>query len=80
MWTVLTEDGQVIDGLLVSETADQIQLKDAKAIVHSVKTADIEARKKQDVSLMPADLQKVMSAQDLVDVVEYMTTLKERRQ
>ena len=80
MWTVLTSDGQVIDGLLVSETADQIQLKDAKAIVHSIKATDVDVLKKQDVSLMPADLQKVMSAQDLVDVVEYMTTLKKRRQ
>jgi hypothetical protein len=26
---------------------------------------------------MPADLQKVMSAEELVDVVEYLTTLKQ---
>ena len=36
----------------------------------------IEIIKKQDISLMPADLQKALSVQDLVDVVEYMTTLK----
>ena len=77
---MLTSDGQVIDGLLVSETAEELQLKDAKAIVHRIPADDIEARKKQEVSLMPADLQKVMSAQDLVDVVEYMTTLKQRKQ
>jgi hypothetical protein len=29
---------------------------------------------------MPADLQKVLSVKDLVDVVEYMTTLKQARQ
>jgi hypothetical protein len=34
-------------------------------------------KKKQEVSLMPADLQKVMSAEELVDVVEYLTTLKQ---
>jgi hypothetical protein len=28
---------------------------------------------------MPADLQKVMTVPDLVDVVEYMTTLKVRK-
>ena len=36
--------------------------------------ADIHL-KKSDISLMPADLQKVMTEQDLVDVVEYLMTL-----
>jgi putative membrane-bound dehydrogenase-like protein len=78
-WTVVTDDGRVLDGLLVSETAGQIQLKDAKAIVHTIPTAEIELRKKQEASLMPADLQKVMSAEELVDVVEYLTTLKAKQ-
>ena len=38
--------------------------------------ADIEERKQQEISLMPADIQKLMSAQELVDVVEYLTTLR----
>ena len=69
----------MLNGLLVSEKADEMQLKDAKAIVHTIKTADVEVKKKQDVSLMPADLQKVMSAEELVDVVEYLTTLKQKK-
>ncbi|MBX3438315.1 MAG: dehydrogenase, partial [Planctomycetaceae bacterium] len=77
-WSIVTGDGQILAGLLVSETDDEVQIKDIDAIVRTVKTDDIELRKKQDVSLMPADLQKVMSADDLVDVVEYMTTLTER--
>ncbi len=76
-WTVLTSDGNVISGVLVSETPDELQLKDEKALLRTVKKNEIEDRKKVDVSLMPADLQKVLSAQDLVDVVEYMGTLKE---
>ena len=32
--------------------------------------------KKSPLSLMPADLQKQLKAQDLVDIVEYLTTLK----
>ncbi|MEZ6052287.1 MAG: hypothetical protein R3C02_12975 [Planctomycetaceae bacterium] len=79
-WTIVTIDGQVLTGLLVSETPDEVQIKDVNAIVHAVKTEDIDLRKKQDVSIMPADLQKVMSANDLVDVVEYLTTLKQRTQ
>jgi len=79
MWSVLTTDGRVIDGLLISETGGQIQLKDAKAIVHTIPADEIDVKQKQDVSLMPADLQKVMTAEELVDVVEYMTTLKKRK-
>ena len=37
---------------------------------------DIEEVKKQTISLMPADLQKLMTAGDLVDVVEYLVTLR----
>jgi hypothetical protein len=29
--------------------------------------------------LMPADIQKLMTAAELVDLVEYLSTLKERR-
>ncbi len=36
----------------------------------------IEELKKQTISLMPADLQKLMTAADLVDVVEYLVTLR----
>jgi putative heme-binding domain-containing protein len=76
-WTVVDTNGNVTTGLLISETPDQIQLKDEKALVRTITIADIEERKKQEISLMPADIQKLMSAQELVDVVEYMTTLKQ---
>ncbi len=79
-WTVVTNDGQIITGLLVSETPDEIKLKDINALVHTVPLADIELRKQSELSLMPADLQKVLSAADLVDVVEYLQTLKQRKQ
>ncbi len=79
-WTVLDADGNVVTGLLVSETPEELQIKDEKGLVRTIKTADVEEKKKQDVSLMPADLQKVLSVQDLVDVVEYMTTLKQAQQ
>jgi len=44
--------------------------------VRTFPSAEIEEKVKQKISLMPADLQKVMTAQELIDVVEYMQTLK----
>ena len=72
----MTDDGKLISGILVSKTDDEVVLKDAEAIVHTLKTAELEEIKKLPTSLMPADLQKLLSAQDLVDVVEYLITLK----
>jgi putative heme-binding domain-containing protein len=75
-WLVRTLDGTTLSGILVNQTDDVVELKTAEAIVHRLKREDIEALKKQPISLMPADLQKLLKAQDLVDIVEYLTTLK----
>ena len=74
---ILDAEGNVYSGLLVSETPEEIQIKDEKGLVRTIKTADIEEKKQQDISLMPADIQKLLTAEELVDVVEYLTTLKQ---
>jgi len=76
-WSITTVDGQVFVGLLVSSTDTETQIKDINGLVKTFKAAEIEDKVKQSISLMPADLQKVMSVKELTDVVEYLTTLKE---
>jgi len=68
-------DGTVHTGILVSQTDEAVELKTAEAIVHKLLRDDIDQLKKQSLSLMPADLQKQLKAQDLVDIVAYLTTL-----
>jgi putative heme-binding domain-containing protein len=75
-WLARTLDGTTLSGVLVSQTDDAIELKTAEAIVHKLKRDDLDGLKKQTISLMPADLQKQLKAQDLVDIVEYLATLK----
>jgi putative heme-binding domain-containing protein len=75
-WSVRTLDGTVLSGILVSQTDDAIELKTAEAIVHKLARDDINQLKKQPISIMPGDIQKLLAAQDLVDIVEYLTTLK----
>jgi putative heme-binding domain-containing protein len=77
-YLAVTDDGKAISGILVSKTDSEATLKDANAIVHTLKVADLEDFKKLPISLMPADLQKLMTAQDLADVVEYLMTLKKQ--
>ena len=77
-WTAATIDGNVITGIKVSETPAELVLRGSDSISHTVKKSEIEELKKQPISLMPADLQKTMTAEELIDVVEYAQTLKKR--
>ena len=78
-YLVLTGDGDVVTGLLVSETDDAITLRTVDAANKTIARDDIDALKKQDTSLMPAGLQKILSTQELVDVVDYMQTLRKKK-
>ena len=51
-------------------------IETAEAIVSKIARDEIEDMKKQPISLMPSELQKSLTAENLVDVVEYLTTLK----
>ena len=77
-WLILKDDGLVITGVLIGETDSEIQIKDDKGIKHVIKASEVDEKKKQVLSLMPADLHQELSAQDLVDLVEYMVTLKKQ--
>jgi len=78
-YAAVTADGNVVTGLLVSRTDEEVSLKGPDGIVRAFKTADVEEMAKQEVSLMPADIQKLMTEQELVDLVEFLTTLKKPR-
>jgi putative heme-binding domain-containing protein len=76
-YVVLLASGTAVTGILTSDAADSVSLKDADAIVRTIPRDEIDEMKKQEISLMPADLQKAMSIQELIDVVEYLTTLRQ---
>jgi putative heme-binding domain-containing protein len=77
-WTAITTGGNTITGILVSQTPAEVQLKGSDAIVRTIPRSELEELVKQPVSLMPADLQKTMTAEELVDVIEYSQTLKKK--
>ena len=75
-FTAVLADGNVITGLVTSKTDDQVVMKDAEGIQRTIKADDIDELVKQPISLMPNDISKLMTQQELVDVVEYLMTLK----
>jgi len=77
-YSLVLTSGTTVNGLITSETDDSISIKSDDAIVRTFKMAEVDEKVKQKISLMPADLQKVMTAQEIVDIVDYMQTLKKK--
>ncbi len=75
---IILNSGNVVSGILITKTPDSITIKTIEAIEKTFAIGDIDEMVKSNVSLMPADLQKVMTANDLVDLLEYLATLKKR--
>ncbi len=73
---IVLNSGNVLSGILVTKTPDSITIKTVEAIEKTVAVADIEEMVKSNVSLMPADLQKALTAKDLVDLLDYLSSLK----
>jgi putative heme-binding domain-containing protein len=76
MYSLLTADGRTISGLLVSQTDEEIVLKDKDAVLHKVPRSEVDEFARQQKSLMPEDLQKQLTEQQLVDLIEYLKTLR----
>ena len=70
------EGGRVTTGLLVSDAGGVVTLKEADGISRNYDKADVEEMLPQTTSLMPSDLAQTLPAQELMDIVEYSTTLK----
>ena len=77
-YLVLTDDGQSVSGLKVSETAKEVVIRTAEAIDRKIAKDEIESMKKSDKSIMPENLHHTVDQQGLIDIVQYMTTLTKK--
>src|SRR5262249_13793298 len=76
IWLIETNKGLLISGLIVEETKDVVVLRDAEGRDVRVAAKSIDKRTKGTKSIMPDDLVKQISEDELVDVVEYLFSLK----
>jgi putative heme-binding domain-containing protein len=79
-WQLELKNGDEAFGLLASETADEIAIKAPGGIVTRYKKSDVLKKTQQKTSIMPSGLEQTMSQQDLVDLVEYLASLKKAPQ
>ena len=77
-YNIVLNSGNILSGILVSKTAESITIKTAEAIDKIIALSDIEEMVKSPVSLMPADIQKAMTAKDLVNLLAFLSTLKKK--
>lgn len=70
------KSGEEAYGLIVSETADEIAIKSNTGVVTRYKKPDIKSRQQMKLSIMPAGLQQAMTVDELVDLIEYLRSLK----
>ncbi|HVK07542.1 MAG TPA: PVC-type heme-binding CxxCH protein [Gemmataceae bacterium] len=76
-WSVETLDGRPVTGLLVAETAAGLTLRDANGKDHTFAVKDLDGpKRKSATSIMPDSLVAALTEDDLVDLVEYLMTLK----
>ena len=77
-WNFTLKGGDEAYGLLASETADEVAVKAVGGIITRLKKSEIESRLQSKLSIMPAGLQAAMTTQELVDLVEYLASLKKQ--
>lgn len=75
-WDFVLKNGDEPSGILVSETAEELAVKQPTGVVLRVPKSDLASRTRQKLSIMPAGLGQILTRGELVDLVEYLTTLK----
>lgn len=74
-WTLTSDNGQSITGLVVGETETTITVRDANGKDYDFPAKGTE-RKKSLTSIMPEGLVATLTEDDLVDLVEYLSKLQ----
>jgi len=77
-WEVKTKDGNTFIGIVTSDTDKELALKVPGGIVMKLDKTNVTSREKMKVSLMTPNLHTVMGEADLVNLVEYLASLKKR--
>ena len=75
-YTVHMDDGTTVTGLKLSETDATISIRNQDGIQRDVPKDQVEEIQPLVTSLMPVDLHRLMTTDELVDLVAYLESLK----
>lgn len=71
-YEVETKDGRTLTGLLASETPTSVTLRAAQGVEENILRRNIATMSSTSLSLMPQELEKTMSKQDLADLIGFL--------
>lgn len=71
-YVIETKDGESVAGLLASESAAAVLLRQASGVEKEIARRNIVTMQSQGQSLMPEGLEDGLSAQDMADLLEYI--------
>lgn len=71
-FVVVTASGKVLNGVIASESATSVTLRQEEGKSATILRKDIDEMNASDVSLMPEDLHKNLSPQDIADLLGYL--------
>ena len=74
-WTVFTKDGLVFNGIL-SESDNEFTIRMIGGVVQIIEKKRVLKKEKMNISLMPMGLHLGMTRQQLINLVEFLTSLK----
>ncbi|MBI5760641.1 MAG: c-type cytochrome [Planctomycetales bacterium] len=71
-YTVATQDGRVLNGLLVEESPQRVVLKVQGGKLETIPRADIDVYKVSEISMMPEQLEKQLTPQEIIDLFAFL--------
>ena len=74
-YSVASNDGRVLSGMMVGESGGSLTLKRAEGITEVVLRPQIEAIRSTGQSLMPEGLESGLSMRDLADLIAFIRGL-----
>lgn len=75
-YVVATADGQIITGIIASETPASITLRQAEGKQQTILRSDIEEFRSSGKSMMPEGLEKKIMPQEMADLLAFLLSLK----
>jgi putative membrane-bound dehydrogenase-like protein len=75
-WIVESKQGVVVTGLLIEDSPKQLVVRDANGQDHMFKQSSVASKTKSPTSIMPDNLILYMTETELIDMVDYLYTLK----
>jgi putative heme-binding domain-containing protein len=75
-YTFITDEGKIFTGFVVSESAEHVQLRQTDGMPIELRKDAIEARNRQEISMMPVGLVNNLTPEELANLLAYLESIK----